>query len=654
MAGDVAAVVLLLGAFACVLAAARGRGAGTAAAAFAAALAVAAAALAELAPASARAGAAALAAVGLALVVLRRFGGVPGLSWLDAAIGLGSTAALVTALEGDAAAAAGLGGAVGGLALSRWLPGAEGVLAAAGVAALGVSEATAPLAAPLLGAAAWRRVERVEIGPPFRWTVLAAIVGCAALSLTLLALGQEIAFPLWTPALAFGAVLAGIARAGITVTQRLRDSERQATTDDLTGLANRRRLLQHLDAAVVERRSVALLLVDLDGFKELNDTLGHHAGDQVLLQVGPRLTAALPEHEALARLGGDEFAVVLAPGDEALASAAGLRLRRALEPSFDVEGIAVHVTASVGIALFPEHTSSAAGLLQRADVAMYEAKRVRSGHEVYLPERDRHSRDRLALIGELHDAIDAGRLSLHHQPKVSVASERVTGVEALVRWDHHQHGMLSPASFLPLIEHSGLTRALTAFVLDRALAEIGPVTHHGEPLTVAVNLGPADLLDYSLPPDVARALDRHAFPAERLTLEVSEEMVMADPERTLGVLADLRKLGLQVALDDFGAGRSSLTHLKQLRVDELKIDRSFLLAPLGEEDAAIVASTITLAHRLGLRVVAEGVATPEAWDLLVTCACDEGQGFLMARPMPVARLLDWLATREREQAARPG
>ncbi|MET0818443.1 MAG: GGDEF domain-containing phosphodiesterase, partial [Solirubrobacteraceae bacterium] len=325
-------------------------------------------------------------------------------------------------------------------------------------------------------------------------------------------------------------------------------------------------------------------------------------------------------------------------------STAGLRLRRALERSFHVEDIAVHVDASVGIALVPEHARDPIGLLQRADVAMYEAKRMRTGHEVYLPSRDHHSRERLALVGELRDAIDAGQLVLHYQPKADLPDGAVGGVEALVRWQHPRRGLLTPAHFLPLAEQSGLTRALTAYVLDRALEEIGAL---GGELGVAVNLGPADLLDFDLPEGVALALERRGCAPERLTLEVSEDLVAADPERTLEVLRRLRALGIRIALDDFGEGQSSLRHLRELELDELKVDRQFVLGMAGDaRDLAIVAATVDLGHRLGLRVVGEGVATRAAWAALVAHGCDEAQGDLLSRPLPAAELRAWLAARE--------
>jgi diguanylate cyclase (GGDEF)-like protein len=442
-----------------------------------------------------------------------------------------------------------------------------------------------------------------------------------------------------------------MARAGLTVVDRLKHSHRQAVTDDLTGLGNRRQLLDELRAAIESgEREVALLLIDLDGFKELNDTLGHHAGDEVLRQIGPRLQEALEQDDTLARLGGDEFAVVLDPGDETSASAAGLRLRAALERSFAVGGIRVHIDASIGIALFPQHARDALGLLQRADVAMYEAKRTRTGHEVYLPARDTHSRRRLELLGELREGLAGGELILHYQPKADLATGEVHGVEALVRWAHPKRGLLMPSDFLPLADHSGLGRSLTAFVLDRALQEIGERRRDGFDLSVAVNLSPADLLDLGLPSDVARALAHHGFPASALRLEVSEDAVMADPERSLDVLRELRAIGVATALDDFGTGQVSLGHLKHLGVDEIKIDRSFVMR-LGHDarDAAIVHTTVDLGRRLGMRVVAEGVETADAWDALALLNCDEAQGFFLGRPMTATALAGWM--RDRAAAA---
>jgi diguanylate cyclase (GGDEF)-like protein len=583
--------------------------------------------------------------VGLALVVRRRYGKISRLSWLDAAMGGSSIGAVAAALDMPGSVIIAAAGIAGLLALSRWRPSWPLLLGALGLGLLGAGVVIAAL--PLLLVAACWRESRAEVGPAFSLRVLVATLAFALIALVLLTVGQLVHVGALAVSLATVCVLVGMARAALTVMERLRESERQAVTDSLTGLSNRRHLLDRLNAAITDADSsgaqVALLLIDLDGFKELNDTLGHYAGDEVLRHIGPRLGGLLRREDTLARLGGDEFAVALAPGDEASASIAALRLRTALERSFEVGDIAVHVDASVGIALFPDHARDALGLLQRADVAMYQAKRMRSGHEVYMAARDRHSRERLSLVGELRSAIADGQLRVEYQPQAELATGTVRGVEALVRWAHPTLGLVAPAQFLPLAEQSGLTRALTEFVLRRALEQIGERRREGFDLKVAVNLGPADLVDLGLPLDVERLLGASAFPAGALELEVSENVVMGDPERTVDVLARLREVGVGISLDDFGVGHASLAHLKQLKVDELKIDRSFVLGMADDEnDAAIVYSTVDLGHRLGLRVIAEGVETQATWELLAECGCDQAQGHFLRRSMPAKALATWL------------
>jgi diguanylate cyclase (GGDEF)-like protein len=643
-----AGAVLTMGGVGCGVAALSGARDPMAALAFAAALACAGVGTLVGGPSSAvTIVACALAAVGAARLVLERSASVTRLSWLDAAMGGSATAALGLTLGAGVTVVVAASAAIGVLALSRWQPSRGVLLGAVGLAALAAGSVAAPLAALALTAASWLREPRGDPGPEFSRIVLTAILISATVSLALLTVGQFERLSEVAVVLASLTVLAGMARAGLTVVDRLRESNRRAVTDDLTGLGNRRQLVDRLNAAIedadAEGGLVALLLIDLDGFKELNDTLGHAAGDDVLRQIGPRLRGVLRSGDTLARLGGDEFAVVLAPGDEVTASTAGLRLRTTLERSFHVGGIRVHVDASVGIALFPEHARDALGLLQRADVAMYEAKRMRTGHEVYLPARDRHSRQRLVLVGQLTDALDAGELVLHYQPIVDLQRGTVRGVEALVRWEHPEHGRLGPAHFLPLVEQSGLTRALTMFVLDRALEEIGEHRRAGIDMTVAVNLGPADLLDLGLPSEVERILHGRRFAPEHLELEVSEDVVMADVERTTAVLRGLRAIGVSIALDDFGAGHASLGHIRQLEIDTLKIDRSFVLRlPQDERDAAIVQSLVDLGRRLRLRVVAEGVDKLETWDMLAGWGCGKAQGHLIARPMSSDELGAWL------------
>jgi diguanylate cyclase (GGDEF)-like protein len=648
MVVEAVGVVLLGGSLACAAAAFLRRRHQAAAIALAAALAV---ATADAFGADLQFVACVLGFAGALAMVVARLGRPARLSWLDALMGGFAVGALAVTTGAEVPAAIAAAGVAAALGAARWRITGALVCALAGLIALGELPV---LAAPLFAAAAW--LTEPEPGPDkeFNPVVLAAILAYMTTVLTLLVVGQFVSLPPVAATLATLTVLTGMARAGITVVERLRVSGRQAVTDDLTGLGNRRLLLTRLDDAIADTdHEVALLLIDLDGFKELNDTLGHHAGDEVLRQIGPRLLEALRPGDTLARLGGDEFAVVLDPGDEASASAAGLRLRAVLERTFGVGGIRVHIDASIGIALFPEHARDALGLLQRADVAMYEAKRTRTGHEVYLPERDHHSRRRLELLGELRDGLADGQLVLHYQPKAEIATGAVRGVEALVRWAHPRRGLLMPTDFLPLADHSGLGRALTAFVLDRALEEIGARRSDGFDLSVAVNLGPADLLDLGLPTEVARVLEKRRFPPSCLRLEVSEDVVMADPERTLEVLAGLRAIGVATALDDFGAGHVSLGHLKQLGVDEIKIDRSFVMRLAHDaRDAAIVHTTVDLGRRLGMRVVAEGVETPEAWDTLAGLMCDEAQGFYLGRPMTSTALAGWM--RERASGVRDG
>jgi diguanylate cyclase len=659
-----AGAFFLAGAVACAAAALRGRARG-ARLALAAALATAAAG--ELAdePERTAIAACAIAAVAVALLVRARFGPVDRLSWLDAAMGASSSAGVAVACGASPLAAVGVGAVTGGFALCRWRPGWVVLLALAGLAGLAAGPWLAAPAAAAMAAAAWVHQPAPKPGPDFSPVVLTILLVFATAALTLLTVGQFATIDPVATALATVTVLTGMARAGLTVIERLRLSRTQARTDDLTGLGNRRHLVDTLHTTIATASAngteLALLVIDLDGFKELNDTLGHHAGDEVLREIGPRLKDLLRDDDTLARLGGDEFAVILQPGDEASASTAGLRLRAALEHPFAVGGIRVHIDASIGISLFPAHARDAMGLLQRADVAMYQAKRMRTGHEVYLIGRDHHSRQRLALVGELGAALEAGQLVLHYQPKAELRTGAVRGVEALVRWAHPERGLLGPGHFLPLVEQSGLTRALTAFVLDRALEEMSALRTRGHDLSVAVNLGPADLLDLGLPSEVERLLRRHRFPAEHLEIEVSEDIVMADVERTVDVLVGLRAIGMQTALDDFGAGHAGLGHLKQLHVDVLKIDRSFVgRIAHDERDAAIVRSLVDLARRLGVRVVAEGVDSLEGCTLLTEWGCDEIQGYFLARPMPVTELEAWLravpdtGTFGQGQVQRPG
>jgi diguanylate cyclase (GGDEF)-like protein len=324
-----------------------------------------------------------------------------------------------------------------------------------------------------------------------------------------------------------------------------------------------------MSAAFETGGAIGLLLIDLNRFKELNDTLGHHAGDLVLTQLGPRLEKELEGVELLARLGGDEFAVVaLRDRAEKVADA----FRDSLAEPFVVDGIRLAVRASIGIAHFPEHGNDVGALLQRADIAMYQAKARQAGWLAYEPTKDEHSKARLAHAGEFRRAISDGELVVHYQPKAELATGKVTSVEALVRWQHPDHGMLPPAEFVPMAEQTDLIRPLALFVLDDAMRQAREWEDVGLDLRVAVNLSMANLLDTLMPDDIAALLAKHRLPPRLIVLEITESVVMADPARTFDVLGRLRDLGVGLSLDDFGTGHSSLAHLRQLDVDELLID----------------------------------------------------------------------------------
>ncbi|MDA0180645.1 EAL domain-containing protein [Solirubrobacter phytolaccae] len=420
--------------------------------------------------------------------------------------------------------------------------------------------------------------------------------------------------------------------------------EHDALHDPLTGLANRRKLFARLDesttAARAAKTKLALLLIDLDHFKELNDTLGHQAGDRLLREIGPRLEAVAPGAGLVARVGGDEFAVLM-PLDTTVEAAEVMasKLGEAIEEPFRFQGMTMLVRASVGIAMFPEHGRDVESLMQRADIAMYSAKSRGVGYEVYSASRDGHSRARLALIGELPDAIESGQIVVHYQPKFDLQNGGVRGAEALVRWEHPQFGLLGPGAFLPLAEQTGLMRPLTLRVLDDALGQCARWQAAGLRLPVAVNLGAPNLLDLGLPVDVKALLEKWELDPSMLLLEITETIVAADPVRVIEIMSKLGELGIELSLDDFGTGSSSLSYLRELPVQELKIDKSFILGMDEDPEAATIVQTIVdLAHNLGLRAVGEGIETEEAHRLLTESGCDYGQGFLIGRPMPPAEL----------------
>jgi diguanylate cyclase (GGDEF)-like protein len=468
----------------------------------------------------------------------------------------------------------------------------------------------------------------------------------AVLAVPLVSTAIAVAVLLWATSeplqpLAIGLAVVTLALAGARTAvafgqlQRLADARRQARTDDLTGLCNRRGLLE-LAAERLPSSEGALLLLDLDGFKEINDVLGHAAGDVVLREVGRRLTQP---GAVVARLGGDEFALLLGPGERAETVARRL-LARVGEP-LEVGGIALRIGASIGIAVHPEDGTDLAALLRHADIAMYEAKRRHSGAERYASEFDRHTRDRLQIRQDLDRAFEQGEFVLHYQPKCGVRTGELVGVEALVRWQHPQRGLLFPDAFLGLIEQRGQLPRLTATVLALAAAQAAEWRERGIVFPVAVNLTAADLLDASLPERVRCLADAHGLPLSALELEITERLVLTDPESATDTLGRLRELGVAIAVDDYGTGFSSLSHLRDLPIDHLKIDRSFVSDLTNPRTAAIVGSTIELAHALGLRVVAEGVEDRLTLRLLGALGCDWVQGYLFTKPLPPASLVAW-------------
>jgi diguanylate cyclase (GGDEF)-like protein len=432
------------------------------------------------------------------------------------------------------------------------------------------------------------------------------------------------------------------------VVEREERIRHQAFHDDLTGLPNRAFLNELLEKAIRaarrQSRPLALLMMDLDRFKEINDTLGHQAGDEVLQEISARIRAAVRESDTVARLGGDEFAMLL-PSVTGTADAVDTarRIRKRLESSIPVNGQPLDVGGTIGIVVYPDHGDDAHTLLRRADVAMYVAKR--SGHPiaVYSSDQDYHSQERLVMASRLRQAIDRNELELHYQPKVDVASGSVTDVEALARWKHPGSDPIPPDRFIGLAEETGLIKPLTLWAVDRALLQSRRWREAGINLGMAVNLSARCLDDPELPAVVANLLARRRSPAAWLTLEITESAIMRDSARAQAVLKGLHSLGLRLSIDDFGTGHSSLAYLSKLPVSELKVDRSFITEiDLDQTNATIVQATIEMAHRLGLKVVAEGVETKEAYSILETFGADLAQGYFMARPLPASELTVWL------------
>ncbi|MFF3315326.1 putative bifunctional diguanylate cyclase/phosphodiesterase [Streptomyces sp. NPDC003035] len=477
--------------------------------------------------------------------------------------------------------------------------------------------------------------------------VAVALLGIAPL-ICVVAVSQPVLLPLFAvPLIALDSTL-WIARA----------RAEEQLKDPLTGLPNRQWLLERawtaLEQAEGEGARSALVLIDLDRFRSVNDTLGHLAGDRLLLQIAERLKLALPRGAEAARLGGDEFAVLLPTADSTTSAQRVARhLVAALSSPLDLDGLTLVLEASAGVAVFPDHALDAEGLLRRADVAMYQAKRDRTGVEVYESKRDSNTPDRLGLLGDLRRALDAGEVELHYQPKVRFDGQ-VAGLEALVRWVHPERGRVPPDEFIAIAESSGLMPHLTEYVLETALAQVARWRAQGLNVPVAVNVSPRDVHTPGFAGAVAARLARHGVPAGALQLEITEHVLLEDPQRAADTMAGLTGHGVKMSLDDFGTGYSSLVHLRRLPVSELKIDRSFVARlAVDAEDAEIVRCTLDLAHSLGLLVVAEGVEDDETWERLRDLGCDAVQGWLVAAAMPPGETTAWLLARGEHGWRRP-
>ncbi|HEX2823175.1 MAG TPA: EAL domain-containing protein [Streptosporangiaceae bacterium] len=457
-----------------------------------------------------------------------------------------------------------------------------------------------------------------------------------------------------TSRLSLGLATAALLLAGVRLVLSVRairslsqERRRQSVTDELTGLGNRRHLNTVLDSffadddeAAERPRTIALLFVDLDHFKEVNDTFGHSIGDKLLKQLGPRLSACVRGDDLLIRLGGDEFVVILVDSDPDHATAVAQRLTDGLAEPFVIDAVQIRIEASIGIAVAPADATDPAGLLWCADIAMYRAKLTGAPFATYQPDLDRTA-NRMLLLHELRTAIDEHQLVLHYQPQLDLRTGEIIAVESLLRWAHPRLGIIPPAEFLPLAEEAGLMGSITALVLTDSLAQCAAWRRAGQHLSVSVNISPVNLLDPGFTKLVRDLLDSHQVPAAALVLEITETTAITHFDRSQSVIAELQGLGIVVSIDDFGAGFTSLGHLSNLAVRELKLDRVFIAALTGDDRGRaldLIRATIELGHALGLRIVAEGIEDSATLELLSGLGCDLGQGYYISTPKPASML----------------
>jgi diguanylate cyclase (GGDEF)-like protein len=457
-------------------------------------------------------------------------------------------------------------------------------------------------------------------------------------------------------ALTVGVLL--LALFGLIIRAHRRAVELQATHDSLTGLPNRtlfqRRCSKALSGAARTGRSPVVLLLDLDDFKQVNDTLGHHFGDQLLVSVAGRLAEAVRPGDTVARLGGDEFALLLADGGGDAGTHIADRIAALLERPFLLDGISLDVDTSIGIAS-GNPGEDVLTLIRHADTAMYVAKKYKLGHAHYTPEQDENSVAKLTLLSDVRRALDEDEFELHYQPKIAMNTGELIGVEALARWQHPTRGLVMPSDFIPATNAMSLCFRFTTRVIAMALEHSRSWLDRGVELPVAVNVSTRSLLDQRLPRAVETLLHTHLVPAHLLCLEITEDSIMADPDNALDVLTRIRQLGVKTSIDDFGTGYSSMSYLKRLPVDELKIDRSFVYdMATDRKNAMLVQSTIELGHNLGLSVTAEGVEDLATVEVLQNLSCDVAQGYYFAKPLTADVLASWIASRAAEPAAAGG
>ena len=419
--------------------------------------------------------------------------------------------------------------------------------------------------------------------------------------------------------------------------------------DDLTDLPNRKYLYEKIGHAILNAKrnksTVAILLMDLDQFKEINDTLGHHYGDRLLQQIAPRLKMLIHDTDTVARIGGDEFTIILNGQSAFEAIEFAKIIEKSVHEPFDIDGYKLNIGISIGISIYPENGINTRTLLKCADVAMYVAKYSDLSYSVYDPAQDKHTVNRLKLMGELHDVLNKRQLDLHYQPIISIKDGHVCGVEALTRWNHPKHGIILPDEFIPLIESAALIKPLTLWVLESALKDHISWKAMGIDMPVSINVSIKNLNDESFTGQVESLLKSCEIDPSILTFEITESSMMDDKKRTFEMITKLHDLGIHISIDDFGTGYASLAYIKQLPTDEIKIDKSFVMDMLDDDnDGIIVRSTIDLAHNMGLRVTAEGIHNKDVLDLLEILGCDMGQGFYICPPLPAEEITGWIGS----------